>query len=232
MRTVFLVAILGAASNLPVMADWKFTEVGQAAGAAHTHGFLNGKETGIDDMAGGVAAGDFDRDGDVDLYLITGTISGNKLLSNNADGTFTDIAATAGVALVGHNSAGPAFTDINSDGWMDLVVGGINGAGYRVFLNRGDDRFEDITAQSGFFQQAANQNDFSSAFGDLDGDGDLDAFIAHWGARDNQVNHLWLNDGAGRFFPADHLKNYETPMWDDDSFTPNFVDMNGNGADQ
>ena len=229
MRTVFLVAILGAVSNLPVMADWKFTEVGQAAGAAHTHGFLNGKETGIDDMAGGVAAGDFDRDGDVDLYLITGIISGNKLLSNNVDGTFTDIAATAGVALVGHNSAGPAFTDINSDGWMDLVVGGINGAGYRVFLNRGDDRFEDITAQSGFFQQAANQNDFSSAFGDLDGDGDLDAFIAHWGARDNQVNHLWLNDGAGRFFPADHLKNYETPMWDDDSFTPNFVDMNGNG---
>lgn len=70
----------------------------------------------------GVAAGDFDEDGRTDFY-VTFVRRPNALLRQNADGTFTDVAAEKGVALVGHFS-GAAFADLDRDGDLDLVVAG------------------------------------------------------------------------------------------------------------
>jgi hypothetical protein len=70
----------------------------------------------------GIACGDFDEDGRVDLY-VTFVRRPNALLRQNADGTFTDVAAEKGVALVGHWS-GAAFADLEGDGDLDLVVAG------------------------------------------------------------------------------------------------------------
>lgn len=70
----------------------------------------------------GVAVGDFDNDGWPDIY-VTNIAGGNRLYHNNHDGTFTDVAVKAGVAL-GTWSTGPTFGDYNGDGFLDLFVPG------------------------------------------------------------------------------------------------------------
>ncbi|MFC1796493.1 CRTAC1 family protein [Pseudomonadota bacterium] len=220
------------------MADLKFSDVSQAAGASHLHGFATNEDFGFRGQSGGVAAGDFDRDGDIDLYVVTGDISPNALLVNNGQGSFTDQSGPAGVALPGHVSNGPAFSDIDGDGWLDLVVGGVAGSGYFLFRNMQDGTFSDVTEHSGIYLQEDIQSDWSSAFGDPDGDGDLDIFITHWGA-EQYINHLWLNDGSGLFHPSDEYTGVmpEGGIGDkipfsadsDRSFTPTFSDINGDG---
>ena len=230
MKLKFIIALSASAwIASPLQAAWRFTEVGVDAGASHAHGFLKAENPNLENHAGGVAAADYDRDGDIDLYLVTGDITTNRLLRNNGDGSFSDVAEDSGVGLEGHRSTGPAFADIDADGWPDLVVGGIDGAGYRVFKNLGDGNFIEFTDEAGIFQQEETQSEYTTAFGDPDGDGDLDAFISHWGSRNNRVNHYWVNAGGGRFYPADARVGYATPFYDDNTFTPNFVDMDGDG---
>ena len=65
------------------VADWTFTDVSESAGAAWRFELVSEDEDGGMEMAGGVAAGDYDRDGDTDLYVMTGDISPNALLRND-----------------------------------------------------------------------------------------------------------------------------------------------------
>ncbi|MEJ8569706.1 CRTAC1 family protein [Elongatibacter sediminis] len=209
--------------------EWAFTEISGPAGAAVQHTLSNTEDPGVKMMAGGVAAGDFDRDGDTDLYVVTGDAHPNALLRNNGDGSFSDIAAAAGVTLPGHVSSGPAFADLDADGWPDLVVGGVAGSGYRVFRNRGDGGFEDVTGSAGITGDDSVQNDYSSAFGDPDGDGDLDLFVTHWGAN-VPTNHLWFNRGDGRFAAGDDWAGIDAFGEADWSFAPVFTDIDGDGV--
>ncbi len=219
-------AALALCAGAPAFGEWKFTEVGAAAGAAVTHAHVDVSDIGLKMMAGGVAAGDYDRDGDADLYVITGDATPNALLRNNANGTFSNVSAAAGVGLPGHTGSGPAFADLDADGWPDLVVGGVAGSGYRVFHNRGDGTFEDVTATTGIVQQDIDQNDYSSGFGDPDGDGDLDLFVAHWGALE-QADHLWINRGDGRFVAGDAWAGIDAFADQDWTFAPVFTDIDG-----
>jgi hypothetical protein len=216
------------------VADLSFTEISESSGASlsHQYGIHFDRPESIPDvlkMAGGVAAGDIDRDGDVDLYVITGDARPNGLLVNDGAGHYTDAAEQAGVALPGHQSSGPVFADVDGDGWLDLTVGGMGESGMMLFRNNGDGTFSDITPNSGVTRKAAGQNDFSSAFGDPDGDGDLDLFVAHWGT-DAPVNHLWVNSGAGAFMPADAQAEldelYRSEIW---GFSPVFADVDSDG---
>ena len=86
--------------------------------------------------AGGVAAGDFDNDGRADLYLVAGPVGRNMLFRNRGDGTFTDVAEAAGVAIAGVSGSGPLFFDYDGDGWLDLFVGAYGDAPV-LFRNRG-----------------------------------------------------------------------------------------------
>lgn len=155
----------------------------------------------------GVCAGDFDNDGNLDLYV---TYWGaNALYRNHGDGTFSDVAARAGVAGPGNQwSTGCTFLDYDRDGHLDLLVTsyldfrpgstplpgqfpfctwkgapvycGPRGLPYgtaTLYHNRGDGTFEDVSVKSGI-RQARDFYAFTAVAVDLDGDGWTDIYVA------------------------------------------------------
>ncbi|TDF39186.1 CRTAC1 family protein [Alteromonadaceae bacterium M269] len=154
-------------------------------------------------FASGVAAGDYDQDGDIDLFIVRGNIGPNRLYRNDGNNAFTDVAAVAGLAFTrtstsNYSHSGPSFADIDGDGDLDLFIGSISNDPPLLFANNGDGTFTNITQGSGIDQLDARGN-ISSAFGDYDLDGDLDLFVTHWGtSREQQddTQHLWRNDST------------------------------------
>lgn len=183
----------------------RFVDVTGAAGLAPSVGY------GM-----GVATGDVDNDGFVDLYVTR--FGANQLWRNRGNGSFEDATARAGVGD-GRFSSSATFLDYDRDGFLDLFVGhyvdftyqnhrtcyGPSGAvdycgpaSYapvpdRLLHNRGDGTFEDVSQQAGL--GAA----FGPALGvlaaDFDGDGFQDLLVANDGA----PNQLWINGGDGTF---------------------------------
>jgi enediyne biosynthesis protein E4 len=228
-----LVAVVVAASLSGRAAAWQFTDVTAAAGVGVTHRWIDPEaldQVGL--VAAGVAAGDADGDGLVDLYVVGGDAGANHLFHNQGDGTFVDVAVAAGVALGGSRSCGPVFADVDGDGHLDLLVLGVAGTRPTLFRNDGDGTFTDVTAGSGL--DTIDGNTISAAFGDFDRDGDLDLFLTHWGTPNGRPSsqHLWRNDGGFHFTDVSASSGVmaawaERPL--DLSFTPNFVDVNEDG---
>ncbi len=165
----------------------------------------------------GVAIGDFDNDGDADIY-ITG-FPANTLWRNNGDGTFTDLSATAGVAASGWGSAA-AFFDYNNDGLLDLFAGrylkwdyqpnpfcGEQRPGYRAYChpdqfppaanvlyrNNGDGTFRDASEQSGIAGSPGKA--LGVVAFDFNRDGWMDLYVAN----DKVASSLLRNNGDGTF---------------------------------
>src|SRR5436190_17493391 len=174
-----LVLLLVALANGVACAAWHFSDVTADAGLTYQHGYGDADLSEFSENAGGVAAGDYDGDGYVDLYVVRGTIGANLLFRNRGDGTFEERGQAAGVALTGVRSSGPLFADLDGDGWLDLLVGGVDGTPVTLFHNRGDGTFADVTAASGLVLPAGRDVVGATA-GDYDGDGDLDLFLTHW----------------------------------------------------
>ncbi len=182
-----------------------FTDVTEASGIdLHTYGM-------------GVAVGDVDNDGFPDIYR-TG-LDGGVLLHNNGNGTFTDVTAKAGAATRGRWSVSAALVDYDRDGWLDLFVGNyliydtaadvhclsVTGRrdycppnSYRpqpsrLFHNRGNGTFEDVTARA--FVGGAFGPALGVSTADFNGDGWIDLYVAN----DGQPNQLWINQRDGTF---------------------------------
>lgn len=197
---------------------WKFTDVS--------------RRSGLDDdgygMGGAIA--DIDNDGNLDVYVTN--FGPNRLYRNEGDGTFTEVSERAGVGdpLFG---ASAAFGDVDRDGHVDLYVVNFldftvkthkkcgqrkpnvqaychpdeySGADDRLFRNRGDGRFEDVTRRciQGPLQNAEAERWLSGemvgkglgvVFTDCDLDGDLDIYVANNSTR----NYLFRNQGDGKF---------------------------------
>ena len=165
----------------------------------------------------GVAAGDFDNDGRVDLYITR--FGANRLLRNRGDGTFADVSEASGTADPGWGVPA-SFVDVDRDGWLDLFVGNYlhyslethvpcfhpaaqrgnycepethRAEPSRFYRNRGDGTFVDATIAAGLAR------DFGPALGiataDVDGDGWIDVFVAN----DQRENQLWVNQRDGTF---------------------------------
>ena len=127
---------------------------------------------------GGVAVGDVNQDGWVDLYF-TGNMVSNKLYLNRGDLTFEDVTETAGVGGTGGWSTGVSMADVNGDGLLDIYVcnsGKMGGDDKRneLFINLGNGKFEEMAASFGLDDPGYSTH---AAFFDYDRDGDLDVYL-------------------------------------------------------
>lgn len=158
-------------------------------------------------LTNGVASGDIDNDGDLDLY-ITGSAGSlqNYLYLNDGDGFFTDVSSTRVAALANgapRNGQGVSFGDFNADGYLDLAVADWNNeqaaSQARLFQNVGASNpghFVDVTQAAGLDVYRKEKSwRFSPQWADLDRDGHLDLAIAS----DFETSQLFWNNGDGTF---------------------------------
>jgi hypothetical protein len=166
----------------------------------------------------GVAAADYDNDGWVDLFVAG--VRSNILYRNRGDGTFEDVTARAGLTSDGRWSIAAGWFDYDNDGRLDLFLVryvtwnpesepycGLPQRDYRTYChpkfyealpnalyhNEGNGQFRDVSGESGIAAHLGKG--MGVVFGDYDGDGRLDVFVAN----DSVPNFLFHNDGGGRF---------------------------------
>ena len=211
-----------------------FVNVANAAGVRYTHGFTTYSPS--TESLAGVAVGDYDGDGWLDLYIAQGDTGTNLLyrFTGSADNfLYEEVAATAGVAMtVADKTAGPAFVDYDGDGDEDLFVGSVEYNPVRVFANNGDGTFSDVTVATGL-DAIIRENSVSMAFADYDQDEDLDLFIGHWTFTDDELpagspQFLWQNNGDGSFSDvtdATLIGDAAISFGVDYTFTPTFGDI-------
>ena len=123
----------------------------------------------------GVALGDVNGDGWCDLYFC-GLDHDNALYRNLGNWEFEEITSMAGLACSGQDSTGASFADTDGDGDVDLLVNSF-GSGTRVFQNDGNGRFSEITKRA---RVASKSGSTSLALADIDGDSDLDLYVANF----------------------------------------------------
>jgi hypothetical protein len=180
---------------------------------------LDGSGAGKDAYKTGVAVGDYDGNGYLDLYVTS--FGPNLLYKNNGDGTFTDVTAAAGVAGGRSEwSTSTGFLDIDRDGDLDLYVTnyldvrrgdnpycGLRKDGYRMychptmfdgvadrlFRNNGNGTFTDVSKEAGIANPAGKGLGVTVC--DFDSDGDADIYVAN----DMVRNFLYRNNGNGTF---------------------------------
>lgn len=210
-----------------------FENVAPAAGLAYQHANLTEEVLNVADdiarMSGGAAAGDFDGDGWMDLYVTRINLP-NQLFRNKGDGTFEEVGATAGVDLHSYSS-GCAWADIDNDGDQDLFVLTFETRNY-LYINDGTGHFEDQAVPRGVDLERflGKHPSSSAAFGDVDNDGDLDLMATAWqlGADqiNNPLNRLYLNDGQGNFTDVTNEAGIITPTA---GFSPAIADVDMDG---
>ncbi len=167
---------------------------------------------------------DYDLDGDDDIYVGTYGASNNKLFRNNGDLTFSEVAASAGVAF-SNASHGLAVGDYDNDGWPDLYIGGYSSLRCRLYRNLGDGTFENVTTATG----TTGHNDTRTcSFIDYDNDGWLDIFSSHHDFY-TYSNTMLHNDGDGTFTET-AVSLGLSGEWIGDYFGLGWADFNNDGA--
>jgi enediyne biosynthesis protein E4 len=172
-----------AASGRPFNAH--FTDVAAAAGlvAPTIYGSADHKDYILEAVGCGCAFLDYDNDGWVDIFILSGTrLEGapkgatNRLYKNNRDGTFTDVTEQAGLHDVGWAS-GVCVGDYNNDGFEDLFCTyfGQN----KLYRNNGNGTFTDVTQQAGLWNDAPRFG-AGCTFLDYNRDGNLDLFVSNY----------------------------------------------------
>jgi enediyne biosynthesis protein E4 len=162
----------------------------------------------------GVAAGDIDNDGDVDLYITN--FGPDELYRNNGDGTFTNITAAAGISNPAWATSA-AFLDYDRDGYLDIFVAnyvfynpqvqcndragrldycgpvGFDGSPDVLYHNNGNNTFTDVSVKSGIARVAGKG--LGVVVTDFNDDHFPDIFVAN----DREPNFVWINNGDGTF---------------------------------
>ncbi|MDX2153179.1 MAG: FG-GAP-like repeat-containing protein [Bryobacteraceae bacterium] len=219
------------------LGEWRFEDVTERSGVA------GGGSFGM-----GAAAADYDGDGDVDLFVTN--FGGVTLYRNRGDGTFEDVTAKAGVAMKGWFTHA-VFFDYDGDAKVDLFVSSFveynaeenrfcgdpaakrqhyciprvfKPTASRLFRNRGDGTFVDVSAASGI--AAVKGKAFGAVATDVNNDGRLDLFVAN----DTVANFLFINQG-GKFVESGLLAGvaYSEGGEPRSGMGVDAVDFNGDG---
>jgi hypothetical protein len=191
-------------------------------------------------MTGGIAVGDYDRDGRLDLF-ITRLDDPALLLHNEGDGTFVDVAADAGIDADTPTN-GAAFVDVERDGDLDLVVTSLGGLADHLWIQIAPGRFEDQATERGAAGLGtAPHIGETPAVGDYDRDGFPDLFVGEWRptnmAGDEHHVRLLHNLGDGTFEDVTLAAGLGSMFTLNDgrerpgvfAFGPGFVDLDDDG---
>ena len=260
--------------KLPITADGLvdsgtivFEDATKAAGLAGWSHKMGTPEKRLIIETNGSGAGliDYDNDGWLDIYLVNGStfdaLDGKEssphaaLFHNNHDGTFTDVAAKAGVTN-DRWGFGVAIADYDNDGWPDIFVS--NWGKNRLYHNNHDGTFTDMAEKAGV---TLGNWSAGAAWGDYDGDGRLDLFVSgyvHFDRDDlpyektkavgfsfcefrgvrvmcgpkniqGEPDHLFHNNGDGTFTDVSLKAGVADATNRYYGLTPVFVDVNGDG---
>ena len=244
-----------------------FQDITKAAGLAGWNHTMGAADKGlISDVNGsGVGLIDYDNDGWLDIYLVNGSnfnaLDGKQepphaaLFHNNHDGTFTDIAAKAGVTN-DRWGFGVAIADYDNDGWPDIFVSNLGKN--RLYHNNHDGTFTDVAEKAGV---TLGNWSAGATWGDYDGDGRLDLFVTGYihfdrnnlpyqkteavgysycefrgepvmcGPKniEGEPDHLFHNNGDGTFTEVSAKAGVSDETNRYYGFTPVFVDVNNDG---
>ncbi|MCR4293571.1 MAG: CRTAC1 family protein [Candidatus Kuenenia sp.] len=191
-------------------------------------------DAGVDDFGNGagIAWGDCDNDGYPDLYLVNDVGAGygaeNFLYKNNGDGTFADIAGTAGVTSVGYGLC-VSWADYDGDGLLDFYLTNnvhtifCYGQSNKLFRNKGSNLFEDVTESAGVGEMG---NSMGVSWCDYDNDGDQDFIVINFASPylsspEDNPSVLYRNNGDGTFNDVssiagiNHLDGGHSGIWGD-----------------
>lgn len=204
-------------------------------------------------LSASAAFADIDRDGDLDLYVcnyVTYALEtdipcyyqnrlriycgpneyqgiADVLYSNNGDGTFTDITKSAGVYEPTTRGLGVVFTDVNSDGWVDIYVAN-DMSPNTLFINQGNGRFREEGVLRGVAYNGDGIANGSMGIdaGDYDNDGDIDLWVTNFSL---EANCLMQNDGHGYFEDVTFDTGLADPSFYALGFGTRFIDVDNDG---
>ena len=244
-----------------------FQDIAKAAGLSGWKHTMGAADKGLicDVNGSGVGLIDYDNDGWPDIYMVNGSnfaaLDGKQepphaaLFHNNHDGTFTDVAAKAGVTN-DRWGFGVAIADYDNDGWPDIFV--TNLGKNRLYHNNHDGTFTDVAEKAGV---ALGGWSAGATWGDYDGDGRLDLFVTGYVQFDRNnlpyektkavgysycefrgekvmcgpkniegaPDHLFHNNGDGTFTEVSAKAGVSDEQNRYYGFTPVFVDVNNDG---
>lgn len=179
----------------------QFTEVSLESGIAFQH-------TNAVMIGGGCAFFDYNNDGWLDIYLVGGN-DNDGLFHNNGDGTFTNIAESAGLeAVSGFQTTGVITGDVDKDGYRDVFVMTWDTQPNFLLHNNGDGTFTEIGEEAGIADQSFSM---AASFGDFNLDGYLDLYVGNYVEQNGGYteengfahicfpNFFYINQGDGTF---------------------------------
>ena len=197
-------SLVGAASGWSEPLAAQFVDRAVVAGLTQRN--VSGADQSyiVEGMMGGAAFFDYDRDGDVDLYVAngssfagfaTGAHPANQLYRNDG-GRFADVTVAASAGDTSW-SMGCAAADYDNDGWPDLLVAD-DSTPNLLFRNRRDGRFAEDALMAGvaYSGEGVTQGCMGAAWGDYDNDGRFDLFVTNFA---DEYNALYRNEGSGFF---------------------------------
>ena len=204
-------------------------------------------------LSASAAFADIDRDGDLDLYVCNyveyaletdipcyykNTLRiycgpneyhgiDDVLYRNNGDGTFTDITKAAGVYEPTTRGLGVVFTDVNTDGWVDIYVAN-DMSPNTLFINQGDGTFREEGVLRGVAYNGDGIANGSMGIdaGDYDNDGDIDLWVSNFSL---EANCLMQNDGDGYFEDVTFDTNLADLSFYALGFGTRFIDFDNDG---
>jgi len=181
------------------------------------------KEAGMLDQLGGlnIVEADYNNDGCMDILILRGGWEFPQrisLLQNNCNGTFTDVTDASGLGSTLVASQSAAWADIDNDGFLDLFIASENGPA-KLFRNKGDGTFEEISHTAGIDQTAFNKG---VTAGDYDRDGYMDFYVSN----QNGPGFLYHNNGNLTFTEVGRQAGVQAPAY---SFATWFFDFDNDG---